>query len=253
MITDPLFYAVAIPAVILLGLSKGGFTGVGMLAMPLIALVISPIHGAAILLPILIVQDAVGVLAYRRDWDRRNIAILLPSTFGGALLGYLFAARVSEEAISFSVGVISILFASYQLIKRQRLERAPAPARARIGTGLLCGAMAGFASMVANAGAPLFQVYVIPQRLPKELFVGTGILFFAALNWFKLPLFIALGQLTQSSLLTSAALFPLAIASTWTGVLLVRKVSSERLFTLIYLLLIGIGAKLLWNGGRGLL
>jgi uncharacterized membrane protein YfcA len=252
MITDPLFYAVAIPAVILLGLSKGGFTGVSMLAMPLIALVISPIHGAAIILPILIVQDAVGVWVYRHAWDRRNMAILLPGAFAGALLGYLFAAWVSDAAIAFAVGAISVLFGLRRLFL-ERGGRLLAPSRPGIGAGLLWGSVSGFTSMIANAGAPPFQVYVIPQKLPKELFVGTGILFFAALNWFKLPLFIALGQVTSGSLKTSVVLFPLAIVSTWAGVLLVRKVPAERFFKLIYLLLIAVGSKLLWDGGRGLL
>lgn len=251
MITDLLFYVAAIPAVILLGLSKGGFTGVGMLAMPLIALVISPIQGAAIILPILIVQDAVGVWVYRKAWDRRNMAILLPGAFAGALLGYLFAARVSDAAIAFAVGVISVLFGLRRLIL-ERGGRSVAPSRPGIPSGLLWGGVSGFTSMIANAGAPPFQVYVIPQKLPKELFVGTGILFFAALNWFKLPLFIALGQVTSTSLKTSVALFPLALASTWAGVLLVRRVPAERFFKLIYLLLICVGAKLLWDGGRGL-
>lgn len=252
MITDPLFYAAAVPAVILLGLSKGGFTGVGMLAMPLIALVISPIHGASIILPILIVQDAVGVWVYRRSWDRRNMAILLAGAFAGTFFGYLFAARVSDAAIAFAVGVISVGFG----LRRLFLERGgavPAATKPGIATGLWWGAVSGFTSMIANAGAPPFQVYVIPQRLQKDVFVGTGILFFAALNWFKLPLFIALGQLTRESLATSGALFPLAIVSTWAGVILVRRVPAERFFTVIYLLLVGVGIKLLWDGGRGLI
>jgi hypothetical protein len=252
MITDPLFYIAAIPAVILLGLSKGGFTGVSMLAMPLIALVISPIRGAAIILPILIVQDAVGVWVYRKTWDRRNMSIVLPGSFIGALLGYFFAARVSDGAIALAVGVISVIFGLRRLFL-ERGGRTPTPSRANVGAGLFWGGMAGFTSMIANAGGPPFQVYIIPQKLPKDLFIGTGIVFFAALNWFKLPLFIALGQLSRDSLLTSLALFPLAIVSTWAGVLLVRRTSAERFFTLIYLLLIGVGAKLLWDGLRGLL
>lgn len=251
MITDPLFYVAAIPAVILLGLSKGGFTGVSMLAMPMIALVISPIHGAAIILPILIIQDAVGVWVYRKTWDRRNMAILLPSAFGGALVGYFFAAWVSDAAIAFSVGVISVVFGLRRLFL-ERGGRTPSASRATIGAGMLWGGVSGFTSMIANAGAPPFQVYVIPQKLPKDLFIGTGILFFAGLNWFKLPLFIALGQLSRDSLLTSLALFPLAIVSTWAGVLLVRRTSAERFFKLIYWLLIGVGTKLLWDGGRAL-
>lgn len=250
MISDPMFYAVAVPAVILLGLSKGGFTGFGMLSMPLLALVIPPIHGASIILPILIVQDAVGVWVYRREWDRRNMAILLPGAIIGIVLGYVFAARVSDAAIAFAVGVISVTFGGRRLLIERRGGGRTA-VRAGIPAGLLWGGISGFTSMIANAGAPPFQVYVIPQRLPKELFVGTGILFFAIMNWIKLPFFIALGQLDHGSLMTSFALFPLAIASTWAGVILVRKVPAERFFTLIYVLLIAVGLKLLWDG-RGL-
>ncbi len=92
MIVDPLFYAAAIPAVILMGLSKGGFSGLGLLSLPLMALVVSPVQSAAIMLPILIVQDVVTVWAYRHAWDRRNVAILVPSATLGILAGYLLAA-----------------------------------------------------------------------------------------------------------------------------------------------------------------
>jgi uncharacterized protein len=109
MITDPLFYAAAVPAVILLGLSKGGFRGIGLLALPMMALVISPIRAAAILLPILIVQDSVAVWAYRRAWDARNLMILLPSAAVGVVLGYLLAEYVSDAGISLAMGLLSIL------------------------------------------------------------------------------------------------------------------------------------------------
>ena len=227
MITDPVFYAAAIPAVIILGLSKGGFTGFGALAMPIIALVISPIHGASIILPILIVQDVVGVWVYRRNWDRRNMAILFPGACLGAILGYVFAAQVSDAAIAFAVGVIAVTFGARRLLVEKRSEITPS-GKPNIVMGLFWGAVSGFTSMIANAGGPPFQVYVMPQRLQRDIFVGTGILFFAALNWFKLPLFIALGQLTSENLMTSLVLFPLAIASTWAGVVLVRRVPAER-------------------------
>lgn len=251
MIEDPVFYAATVPAVILLGMSKGGFTGLSMLAMPLMALVISPIQGASIILPILIVQDVVGVWAYRRNWDRRNMAILLPGACGGVGLAYLFAAQVSDAGITFIVGLISVLFAIRRLIV-ERSAKVPVNAPASVPSGLFWGALSGFTSMIANSGAPPFQVYVIPQRLPKDVFIGTGIIFFAALNWIKLPFFIALGQLTRGSMATSIALFPLAIISTWAGVLLVRRIPAERFFTIIYILMIGVGSRLLWTSGKAL-
>src|SRR4051794_12175713 len=108
-------------------------------------------------------------------------------------------------------------------------------------------------SMIAHAGGPPFQTYVMPQRLARDVFVGTGAVLFAAINWIKLPPYVALGQFTRENLLTSAALFPLAVLATWLGVLLVRQVSGERFYTAIYILLILVGLKLVWQGARGVL
>ena len=247
MITDPLFYAVAVPAVILVGLSKGGFRGLGLLSLPLMALVISPVRAAAIMLPILIVQDSVAVWAYRRQWDRRNLLILLPSAAVGVVFGYLLAEYVSDAGVALAVGLLSVGFAVRQLFfggNAAAIKERPGGAAA----GWLWGILTGFTSMIANAGGPTFQVYLMPQRLPRDIFVGTGCIFFAVLNWIKVPPFIALGQFTPENLLTASVLFPLAIASTWAGVLLVRLVSGERFYTLSYALLIPVGMKLTWDG-----
>ena len=127
MIDDPLFYAAAIPAVILYGPGKGGFTGFGTLAMPIIALAISPVRGASIMLPILVLQDIVGVIAYRRAWDRRNMLMLLPGACLGIGLGYLFAARVPDAAVALAVGVVSIWFGLGRLlIERKGADRREA-------------------------------------------------------------------------------------------------------------------------------
>jgi uncharacterized membrane protein YfcA len=218
-----------------------------MVAMPLISLVMSPIQAASIILPILIVQDAVSVWAYRREWDRLNMAILLPGAIVGVVFGYLFAAQVSDAAVALAVGIISLVFGVRRLIA-EGLSVRPTQTKANIPLGLFWGAIAGFASMIANAGAPPFQVYIIPQKLKRDVFVGTGVLFFATVNWVKVPFFAALGQFNQGNMMTSLALFPLAIASTWAGVILVRRVPAERFYTLFYLLLVVVGSKLIWDG-----
>lgn len=243
MITDPLFYASAIPAVILMGLSKGGFSGLGLLALPLMALVVSPVQSAAIMLPILMVQDVVTVWAYRHSWDRRNLMILLPSAILGVVSGYLLAAKVSDDAVAFAVGVFSIAFAIRRLILERRTTQ-PEPAKADAPRGLFWGWVTGFTSMIAHAGGPPFQIYVMPQRLPRDAFVGTGAVLFALVNWIKVPPYIALGQFTTENLATAGALFPVAIVSTWAGVLLVRRVSGARFYTLVYCLLVAVGTKL---------
>jgi len=252
MITDPLFYAAAVPAVTLLGLAKGGFSGLGLLSLPLMALVVSPVQAAAITLPILMVQDVVSVWAYRHTWDLRNLQILVPSAVLGVLAGYLLAARVSDAAVTLAVGVISVAFA----IRRMVLERRATPPKAApadLPRGILWGWVTGFTSMIAHAGGPPFQIYVMPQRLPRDVFVGTGAIFFALINWIKVPPYLALGQFTMENLATAGALFPVAIGSTWAGVWLVRRVSGERFYTLVYLLLILVGAKLTVDGAQALL
>jgi hypothetical protein len=107
------FYLVAVPAVILFGLSKGGFSGLGTIGVPMLSLVASPVRAAAIVLPILRVQDWLSVWAFRRDFSPRNLIILIPSSIIGVGVGWLFAARVSDDAVRLAIGVISIVFVLY--------------------------------------------------------------------------------------------------------------------------------------------
>ncbi|MHB1203950.1 MAG: sulfite exporter TauE/SafE family protein [Rhodospirillaceae bacterium] len=250
-IDDFYFYLAAIPAVILLGLAKGGFAGVGVLAVPLMTLVTSPVRAASIMLPVLIVQDAISMWFYRHTYDRDNLAIMLPGACAGIFLGYLFAAYVPDAAIELAVGLIAVAFAVRRLIH----ARAPAmpPAKAHPLFGVFWGGVAGFVSMIANAGAPPFQVYVVPQQLPRDVFIGTGVFFFAALNWIKVVPFFALNLFTPQNLATSLVLLPLAVVATWFGVWLVRRVSTERFYLVVYFVMIGVGSKLIWDGVRGLM
>ncbi len=247
MLTELSFYATAIPAVILMGLSKGGFAGLGALGMPLMALTIPPVKAAAIALPILICQDVFSVWVYRRTWDRRNLRYLLPGAIAGIGLAYLFAARVPDAAVALMLGLISVVFALRRFIGRKSAA-ASAPVAPIRPLGWFWGAIAGFTSMIAHAGGPPFQIYTLPQRLPRDIFVGTGVIFFALVNLIKVPPYFALGQFSPQNLLTSVALFPLAILSTWAGVWLVRRFSSERFYDVVYVLLLLLGCKLVFDG-----
>lgn len=246
MLTDPLFYVLAVPAVTMMGLAKGGFAGVGAVAMPLLALAISPVQAAAILLPILIVQDVVGVWAFRKTWDRGVLALMLPSAAAGIFLGYLLAAQVSAVAVLATLGAISILFAAQRLWS-QRGGRVAAPSNAPWPVGALLGMASGFTSQIAHAGQPPFQMWVLPKNLSPASLVGTTAIFFAVVNWVKVPAYVALGQFTRENLATSAVLAPVAIASTFAGVWLVRRVKAERFYTIIYVLMILVGSQLLWE------
>ena len=247
---DLLFFAAMVPAVILTGLAKGGFSGIGLLSLPLMALVVSPVTAAAIMLPLLIAQDVVSVWSYRRDFDRRNLATLAPGALLGILMGYLLAAKVSDAAVVLAVGLISVGFALRRMLSD---GRKPAVAtQANWSDGSLWGFLCGFTSMVAHAGGPPFQIYVMPQKLPPAVFVGTGAIFFAAMNLVKLVPYFALGQLNGQNLLASAALLPFAVAATFAGVWLVRRVPPERFYGIVYWLLLLVGAKLIFDGVRDL-
>jgi uncharacterized membrane protein YfcA len=239
------FYLVAVPAVIVLGLSKGGFTGLSSLAMPMMSLVISPVRAAAIVLPVLIVQDWVSVWAFRRDFSPRNLLILIPASIIGVAAGWLLAARVSEDAVRLAVGVISIAFVGYMLI-RDRLGLAPV-ATPGVPAGLLWGSLAGFTSFISHAGSPPFQVYVMPQNLKPRVFAGTATMFFAAVNLIKFPPYLMLGQFSRQNLTVSALLIPVAILSTFAGVWLVRRVAADRFYAIILVITFLIGVKLTYD------
>jgi hypothetical protein len=160
MFTDIAFYAAALPAVALAGLSKGGFGGaMGMLAVPVLALVISPIQAAGIMLPILLVMDGISLFFYRRIFDRRTLVVMLPASIVGITVGWMTAAYVKEDFVRLLVGVISILFALNYWFG-DRLRAKPMPPNST--KGAFWGTLAGFTSFVSHAGAPPFQMYALP-------------------------------------------------------------------------------------------
>jgi uncharacterized protein len=245
--SDPVFWAVAAIAVIIVGLGKGGFAGLGSASMPLMTLVIDPISAAAILLPLFIVQDAVGVWAFRKDYDTRTLAWALPGAVVGTFLGWLLAASVAVWAVEATVGAIALVF-GINRIAALRGRGVQASGQQPGYVGIFWGGVSGFTSQIALAGGPPFQIWAMSRRLSHHVFVGTCAIFFAAINWFKVPAFLALGQFTPHNLILSAMLLPVAIASTFAGVALVRRISAERFLFAINLLMIAVGTKLLWNG-----
>ena len=199
----------------LLGLAKGGFAGMGALSLPIIALTISPVRAAAILLPILIVQDVVGVWAFRRDWDGYVLGWMLPGAAVGIALGYA-SPLGRPDAVLGAVGAVSVVFGGVPAVGRAS-RRAQAARGSPGWVGSLFGVASGFTSQIAHAGEPPFQLWVLPRRLPRDVLVGTTAIFFAVVNWVKVPAYLALGQFTRANLTVAAALLPVAIASTLGG------------------------------------
>lgn len=164
------YYAFAILAVITSGLAKGGFAGVGALAMPIMALGIDPVKGAAILLPILMIQDAVSVWAFRKTWDAHVLRIIVPGMAIGIGLGYWFASAVSTNGVLGALGAISIVF-GVQRLWVERRGKAVLASNSPGWVGTLFGVASGFTSQIAHAGAPPFQMWVLPRRLAPDVLV----------------------------------------------------------------------------------
>ena len=248
-VEDFAFWALAGLAAVLVGLSKGGLPVVGMLSVPLLALVMSPVAAAGLLLPIYVISDMFGLWAYRRAYDKRVLAIMVPAMTIGVAIGWATASRVSEAWVTVLVGVIGAAFALNLLILRGA-ARAARPAD--LAPGLFWGAVAGFTSFVSHAGAPPYQVYVLPLKLEKAVFAGTATIAFAYVNAIKLIPYYALGQISASSLKVVAILAVPASLAVFAGVRLVKIIPEKLFFQLITWTLLGISLKLIGDGISGI-
>lgn len=250
LLADPATLALLVVAVILLGMAKGGLAGVGALATPLAALVLPPATAAALLLPILIVQDVISVWAFRKTWDGWIVAWMLPGAALGVVAGWFYAERVDEARLMAALGAITLAFGLYRLWV-ERGERIVAASRSPGWVGSLFGFATGLTSQIAHAGGPPFQMWVTPRQLPHLTFIGTSSILFAAINWLKVPAYVALGAFPREVIVAAALLMPLAIVSTLVTVRWMKRMRPERFYVLIYLLMVALGAKLLWDGVHG--
>jgi uncharacterized protein len=244
--TDPLFYIVASVAIILVGLAKGGFSGMGAASMPLLVLVMDPIKAAAMLLPVLMLQDVVGVWSFRKTFERQVLLYMVPGAAIGIFLGWLLAAFVDVDWVKAMVGLIALVFGLQRLaIMAGHQLRLSRPMPEWVGT--LWGIVTGFTSHIAHAGGPPFQVWTLGRGMSPTVYAGTGAIFFAIINAMKVPAYWSLGQFTKETLTLAAIFAPVAILSTMAGVWLVRRISYERFQLLVSLLMVLVGLKLLWD------
>lgn len=244
MITDPFFYLAAIPAIVLVGISKGGLGAMALFGVPIMALVISPVQAAGIFMPILILMDLVALRAFWGKFDKMLLKQMVPAGIVGVLLGWGTAAYVEESWMRFLIGLFAALFTlQYWFIPKRRTPRETNAFYAS-----LSGAAAGYTSFVAHAGAPPYQVYTLPLQMKPQLFAGTAVYFFAIINYVKLIPYFALGQLNPANLATSAVLAPLALASTLLGVWLVKVVSELWFYRIMYAALFLVALKLMYDG-----
>lgn len=247
LITDPFFYAVSIPAVLLLGISKSGFgAGFGSLAVPLMALSVTVPQAAAILMPVLLVMDLLGMAAFRNDFDRKLLKFLLPFGLLGIVAGTLLFKVLEPKVVAGIVGGFTLLFLAQRLMFPPRPDSAPPPRWA----GALLTVTSGFTSFIAHAGGPPINAYVIPLKLRPVLFTGTMAFFFFFINIAKWIPYAWLGLLDTRNFATSLVLLPLAPVGVWAGVRVARRINPVLFYRFVFAGMFLTGVKLLWDAFR---
>jgi uncharacterized membrane protein YfcA len=244
LITDPFFYAVAIPAVLLLGVSKSGFgAGFGSLAVPMMALAVTVPQAAAILMPVLLVMDLLGMAAFRKDVDRALLKFLLPFGLAGIALGTLLFRVLDARVVAGVVGLVTLLFLAQRLLFPPRPDSPPPPK----WLGAILTATSGFTSFIAHAGGPPINAYVIPMKLKPVLFTGTMAFFFFFINLSKWVPYAWLGLLDWRNMATSLALLPFAPIGVWVGVRIAHRINQVLFYRMVYAGMFLTAVKLLWD------
>ena len=245
MIEDPFFYAVAVPAVLLVGISKSGFgAGFGSLAVPLMALAVSVPQAAAILMPLLLVMDLLGLRAFRGRFDWSLLRFLLPFGLLGSVIGFLLFKALDPRTLAGIVGVLTLLFLAQRLAFPPRANSQPPPR----WVGSILVTASGFTSFVAHAGGPPINAYMIPQKLPPLIFTATMAVFFFAVNLSKWAPYAWLGLLDMRNMITSLALMPIAPLGVWVGVRIAHRIDPVLFYRVVYTGMLLTGLKLVWDG-----
>lgn len=249
LLSDPTVLVVAIMAVALTGLSKGGLGGAfALMGTPVLALVMPPVQAAALMLPVLLAMDATSLWAWRGGADRALLRALLPPALIGIALGWLTAAVTSDAAVRLMVGLVALGFVLRQLAA----PRPPAAGPRRL-SAWGWGIASGFSSFVAHAGGPPFQMHVLPLRLAPALYTATSVVFFAVMNTVKVIPYAALGLFQTDLLIAAAWLLPVAVVAVLTGAWIVRRLSPQVFYPFMYTMLAVVGTKLVWDGVTALI
>ena len=245
MITDPLFYFFAVPAILIFGIAKGGFgNAIGVVAVPLMALAVSPLQAAAILLPILCVMDVFAIRKFWRQWDVTNIVIMLPAGCVGVLVGSLTFSYLNEGHVRLLIGLLALIFAlNFWLKSPGSIQKEPDYIK-----GSFWSVIGGFTSFGIHSGGPPVNIYLLPQKLHPKVFMGTCAMFFWITNYVKLIPYSILGQLDSQNLQTSLVLLPLAPIGVGFGYYLHTRVSTKKFYNIFNFFLIITGCKLTYDG-----
>ena len=242
------FWILAVVAAVCTGLSKGGLPAVSMLSVPVLSLVISPITAAGLLLPVYLFSDVFGVWAYRHDFRADLLKIAAIGMLIGGAIGWATASLESERLVRALIGLIGASFALSLLLRRTG-DVAPRPAT--WGRGIFWTTIAGFTSFVSHAGAPPWQIWLMPMKLQKMAFAGTTTIAFAMMNVTKIVPYYYLGQFDPQNLRVAAMLLIPALVGVYVGYRLTRLLPDRLFFGFVTWALLGVSIKLIWDGVIG--
>ena len=247
MLSDPIFYLVAVPAVVFAGVSKGGFgSGAAFAATPVLALVVEPGVALGVMLPLLMLVDIATLRPYWGQWSWPDARALIVGGVPGVLLGVLLWQIAPADVFRILIGLISLGFVAWQLVGRRIYTRSVIKALPD-WVGLATGTVAGFTSFISHAGGPPVAVYLLSRGLDKTTYQATTVLSFWAINIVKAVPYGFLGIFTAETLIANLWLAPAALIGAWLGVKAHRMVPERLFFGLTYAMLVLAGGKLLYD------
>jgi uncharacterized membrane protein YfcA len=252
-ISDPTFLMLAIPAVLIAGLSKGGFgAGAAFAATPLLALALTPQQAVGLMLPLLMVMDVAGIRAYWRRWDWAQAWPIMLGSVVGVGLGATFFAATDPNAVRVLIGVLALGFVAFQLAGQRGWLSGASTAPNRIGGGFW-GAVGGFTSFASHAGGPPIAVHLLSRVADKTVYQASTVLIFWWINIIKVAPYASLGLFTPETLIVDLWLAPVAVAGMLLGVWGHKRLPQRGYFIMVRTLLAMTGIKLIWDGVGGLL
>jgi len=252
-----LFFAII--AVLFIGISKAGFGGgLGLLTTPLAALTFGSKDAIGIILPLLCAGDAFSLWNYWRKWDARNLKFVLPGVVVGIVIGVQLIGRFSARELNVAIGCIAVGFVLFQLVKK-RIFSAEGAFAPNHRVGIPIGLATGITSTFAHGAGPIMSMFLIPQRLPKDVFVATNVLIFMFVNWLKmpffcidrtqidLPVFAPHALISRHTLFLSLIFFPLVPLGVWIGVWMNRRISERAFMKVVFAFLFVTGLELIFQ------
>lgn len=245
---DIWFFAIAAPAIVFAGISKGGFgSGAAFAATSILALVLEPGVVLGVTLPLLMLMDAAALRPYWGKWDWGVSGRMILGGLPGVALGAWLFARTDADVFRVLIGAIAIGFVIWQVARARGWVRMATQALPD-WIGVLIGTVAGFTSFVSHAGGPPAAVYLLSLQLGKTAFQANTVLIFTAVNMFKFVPYAFLGMFTLQTFTANIALAPFALLGTWLGVKAHHMMPERPFFLLTYALLLLTGTKLIWDG-----